>query len=72
MQPARQAWEEGFIGRLLYLVPAAFVCDYCAPWIAGAEGQLVRFHIEIEAMERFKNNWLIVEERLGPWAAPES
>jgi len=55
----------------VYLVPSAFVCEYCAPWIANAEGQLVRFHIDIEAMERFKNNWAMVEEKLGPWDAPE-
>jgi hypothetical protein len=51
----------------VYLVPSAFMFDYCAPSIVEAQGTLVRFHIDIDGMEPFKNNWKIIEEKLGPW-----
>ena len=48
----------------VYLVPAPFVNDYCQPWVESVA--LVRLHIDIAAMQPFKNAWEIVLARLMP------
>lgn len=39
----------------VYFVPSKFVYDYCQSWIDNVK--MVRFHISIEIMAKFKNNF---------------
>lgn len=39
----------------VYIVPSAFIHDYCKEWIEGAK--MVRWHPSIEEAEPFKNDW---------------
>lgn len=46
----------------VYIVPSNFVYDYCKPWVDNVK--MVRFHIDIDIMEQYKNNWEIIESKL--------
>lgn len=46
----------------IYFVPSEFVFDFCKPWIDKVK--MVRFHIGIEELNRFKNNWNFITEKL--------
>lgn len=46
----------------VYIVPSKFVHDHCVDWIDDVT--MVRFHIEIEKMNRFKNNWDSIMNKL--------
>jgi len=46
----------------VYLVPSQFVHDHCRSWVDKVP--MVRFHIEIERMQEFKNNWNLIMKKL--------
>ena len=47
----------------VYIVPSPYVCDHCKGWVDDVK--LVRFHVPIDSMEDFKNNWALVQQRLA-------
>ena len=47
----------------VYIVPSRFIYNWCKEW--RDEAKMVRFHIEIEKMQKFKNNWDIIRKVLG-------
>lgn len=46
----------------VYIIPSKFVFDYCKSWVNNVKW--VRFHIEIEEMQPYKNNWDILVKAL--------
>ncbi len=46
----------------VYVVPSKFVYDFCKDWVDSAK--MVRFHIGIDEISEFKNNWDPIIKRL--------
>ncbi len=47
----------------VYIVPAQFVFNHCEAWVDKVK--LVRFHIPIEELAPFKNNWSLIAESVS-------
>jgi hypothetical protein len=47
----------------VYIVPSKYVYDHCEGWASGAK--MVRFHISIEEIAQFKNNWKPIVSELS-------
>jgi len=45
-------WEEK--SPDVYIIPSEYVFNHCKD---GVDAKMVRFHIDIEEIEQFKNNW---------------
>ena len=46
----------------IYFIPSECVFEFCKPWIDNSK--MVRFHIALDEINKFKNNWELVTERL--------
>jgi len=46
----------------VYLVPSRFVFDHCKAW--SDQAKMVRLHVEISKLERYKNNWTALVDSL--------
>ena len=47
----------------VYIIPSNFIYEFCKDWVD--EVKMVRFHILIEDIKKFKNNWNPIKESLG-------
>jgi hypothetical protein len=47
----------------VYIVPSAWICDHCKPWIDSVP--MARFQPSIESVEQFRNAWHLISAVVG-------